>query len=427
MLLVAAACANAASAKPRHATFEEALRQCPTVVVAKLLDEPEWGDHTATLEVVRVLAGDMKPGRWHVAFWDSPRDIPKGAEFVAFLDTDRVWRFVASPIGGAKTVDGAVLAMRGFYDYNEYSVSPGLTSERQLKAYLKDGSLTYRFRGAVYFPQEGKAGWKAGSLTIAGSYDAARNIAKVQGLPKLEGFPAEPTVYVHSDEWETGANVDVDYSRHGNRPLELMGIVDGLDRKSGDMIVRFAVKRPEILTEKAFTDYLGDQDKGDCYSQFKLKCVPSGAKPMPRELTLTVGRWSGDDRGGIEIEGWDKEPLKVFAMAYCRPDVRSGSVSLPLDNAIPKSVHQEMSRVDGVCRLAARAQSGECIILAFDPDGPLKGKSEFRWTFRSDLTYLIYSKELKGSVIQHDGTTPKTIASFTTTFGAVGFNRIEQK
>jgi hypothetical protein len=206
-----------------------------------------------------------------------------------------------------------------------------------------------------------------------------------------------------------------------------MGVVQGLDGTTEEFILRFAVTKPEVLTEKAFTDYLGDPGKGDCYSQFELKCVPSGATPVPRELTLTVGRWSGNDWGGIEMEGWDKEPLKVFAVAYSRPDVRSGSASLPVDNDIPKSVNQELSRIDGVCRLAARAKSGECIILAFEPDGQLEGKSEFRWTFRSDLTYLIYSKELKGSVILHDGKAPKTVASFTTAFEVVGFNRVEQK
>src|SRR4051794_23572027 len=86
LLLASAFGSGGAHAKPRHTTFAKMIESSPTVVVAKLADEPGVEKRTAPLEVLRVLRGGLKPGAHAVAFADTPDVNPKGGEFMAFLD-----------------------------------------------------------------------------------------------------------------------------------------------------------------------------------------------------------------------------------------------------------------------------------------------------------------------------------------------------
>jgi hypothetical protein len=207
-LAFAGLCPETAWAKPKHATFEKLVEDSATIVVARFLgDKPDEKNLSIQVEVTQVLKGDLKPGKHHFAFKDQPHFGAQGDEFVAFLDKDRVWRFMASPLKGENTVSQGVLQITGFYDFNAYWVIPGLVTLDQLKTYLKDGSLVYRFRGEVYFPEPGKLEWKAGSLVISGTYDVIGNKVNINGFPNLKGFPAQPVVYIHSRHEES--NLDL--------------------------------------------------------------------------------------------------------------------------------------------------------------------------------------------------------------------------
>src|SRR5262249_8919851 len=131
-------------AKPKHATFEKMIEDSATIVVATFLGElPDKQKHTIQVQVTEVLKGNLKPGKHHLVFQDMPHFGAKGEEFVAFLDNERVWRFMASPMKGHTKVDQGVLQLTGFYDFNAYWVTPGLVTLDLLKTYLKAGSLVY--------------------------------------------------------------------------------------------------------------------------------------------------------------------------------------------------------------------------------------------------------------------------------------------
>jgi hypothetical protein len=180
-----------------HTTFADMMKNSTTIAVAKLLEAPNRTGST-TLDITQVLKGTLKPGKHKISFEAFPDLETKDREFVVFLDEKLIWRFVASPLDSQQPVDKAVLAVRGFCDDNAHWVSPGLVTLEQLETYIKVGSLVYRFRGAIYFPQPGKTDWKASSLSISGTYDVTNKKVTVTGLPQLEGFPAPPEVDVHA-------------------------------------------------------------------------------------------------------------------------------------------------------------------------------------------------------------------------------------
>ena len=82
--------------------------------------------------------------------------------------------------------------------------------------------------------------------------------------------------------------------------------------------------------------------------------------------------------------------------------------------------------VIGRLRMALRTRSGDCLLLVFD-GGPVRAEYPFTWTFQSFFVYTLYSRELRGKVVLHDGGAFKTVASFTAEFASVGFNRREKK
>ncbi len=198
---------------PMHTTFEDMVKNSPTIAVAKLLDVPDREHHTTVLEIRQVLKGTLKPGKHKVSFADFPELGSQDREFVAFLDEKLIWRFVAEPLDSRQPLDKAVLAVKGFYDWNAHWVFPGLVTLAQLKSYIKDRSIVYRFRGPIYFPQLGKTEWKASSLSISGSYDVTNKKVTVEGLPQNERFPAQPEVDVHALSLEEGGKINLTYAQ----------------------------------------------------------------------------------------------------------------------------------------------------------------------------------------------------------------------
>lgn len=417
------------SAKPRHTKFEDAVKRCPIIVVAKLsATQPHEATETSSLDVVRVLRGELKSGTHTVGYRDVPSVDAKGGEFVAFLDEKLNWLFVAEPAGGGKTVDGSVLLIRGFNDTNAHIVTPGLVTERQLAAYLKDGSLVYSFRGPVFFPQAGKPGWKAGSLTVAGTYDAVKGKVAVGGLPRLDGFPEQPEVEVSG--MREGALISLTYSRQLSRPLQFRGEVEGLDGRTGDYLLRFAVEKPEVLTEKAFGEYVADARNGGCVSTFRLTCTPVAGSAAPKALSLALGRWAENGWGSYQVDGWEKESLLARALeCHGRGGHYGAHFSKPGEMPFPEVVERELAREDGLVRVAAKTKAGETLLLIFDVGGPFPpARGPFVWSFRTELTYALYVGEIKGTIAVADGKKMNVVASFTTTFESTSFNiRKKQK
>src|SRR5262249_40402529 len=153
-------------------------------------------------------------------------------------------------------------------------------------------------------------------------YDVINKKATVQGLPHLKGFPAQPEVFIHSHD---DSNLGLSYARFLNRPLTLVGKVQGFDSKTGEMKVRFAVSTPEVLTEKALADYLADTRNGTCYYKFKLTCAPTKDSTIPKALFLTMGKWTDNQWNSTRLEGLGKESLPIFGTSYNGPTLRSGS------------------------------------------------------------------------------------------------------
>jgi hypothetical protein len=425
MFWLIAGCIGEAYAKPKQTTFENMMKQSPTIAVAKLLEDPDRANGTTTLEISQLLKGTLKPGKHKVSFEDYP-NVSKDTELVVFLDDKLVWRFVASTLGRKKSVDKAVLAVRGFYDTNAHFVTPGLVTLEQLKKYIKDGSLVYRFRGAIYFPQPGKTDWKAGSLSLSGSYDMTNKKVAVKGLPQLEGFPAQPEVNIQAESLSEEGKITLTYERNLQRQLEILGNVESLDGESGELLVQFAVTHPEVLTESAFKEYLGDAQKGGFFATFKLSCVPKQEKEEKRVLSLTLGKWTEKDWDSIQLAGWEKDSLTILAVTYHGPDQDYGAHNYVGESPFPKVVDEELARKDGILRMAAKTRSGDSVLLAFDMGGALQPKGPFTWVFQNEVRLALYTRRIRGTVLVSDGKTVRAIATFTPEFDSLGFNRINR-
>jgi hypothetical protein len=393
-------CPETAWAEPKHATFEKVIENSATIVVARFLgDQPDEKKATIQVEVSQVLKGDLNPGKHLFAFQDRPHFGAKGDEFVAFLDKDRIWRFMASPQKGENKVGQGILQITGFYDYNAYWITPGLVTLDQLKTYLKDGSLVYRFRGDVYFPEPGKLGWKAGSLVLSGTYDAIKNKVNVKGLPNLNGFPAQPEVYIHSRHEES--NLDLSYERSGYRPLTLIGKVRGFDNKTGEMKARFAVSTPEVLTQKTFEDYLADERKGPYYYKFKLTCTPTKDGTIPKVVFLTMGKWT--ENQSTHLNGFGKAPLHPFGTYYNGPTLRSGSVGIGGPASIvPKTMIDESAKDDWVMRMLVKTEAGEYLTFGFQIGELKRDENRFSWFPKNELPYSLYHSPVNGTVTLHE-------------------------
>jgi hypothetical protein len=409
-------------AEPMSTALEKVIQSSPTIVIATLLEETDTKNHTAKLEVLQVLRGDLKPGTHTVNYgYSTSRVKTKSGEVVVFLDEKLSWQFIAVPLHGRTEVAGSVLGLSGFYNFNAHIVHPGLLTLDLLKGYLKDGSLVYRFRGPIYFPEVGKSEWLQSSLNITGTYDAIKKEANVAGLPSLEAYPEQPNVGVLYGFHGPG-KINLTYTRALNRELQLMGLVDRVDPKTGELHVRYAVEKPEILSEIAFREYLSDKAKYGFWSSFKFPCVKQG-DAAERVLFLEVGKPKGGRWESMQLVGWEKEPIEILAMTYSDPDNKNsiGMYTEELKN-FPNAVRAEFVKQDSIMRLLAKSTAGEAvvIVLEFEEGGVPSGP--FVWTFQDRIPNLLYTRKTRGTVLVTEGNALKTVGTFTPVFESMGFN-----
>ncbi|HEX4073340.1 MAG TPA: hypothetical protein VHX68_19320 [Planctomycetaceae bacterium] len=309
-----------------------------------------------------------------------------------------------------------MLLISGCYEFGAEFVTPGFITLAQLKGYLKDGTLHYSFGGPVWFPQQGKNSWKPGSLRINGTYDAVNNTAHVRGLGKLAGFPVEPIVFVDSSSGKDGL-IHLVYSRRGDRPLKITGMVEGLDVKTGAINARFAVVAPDVLTQARLEKYLGDSRLGHCYYSFRLHCAATKEYPQLGDLSLTLEKECGTVG---YLEGWGRESLEIGATSFHGPmqftQSVSGKVPAPVDNA-----------PDWVLRMQIPARTGQELVLDFEIGKPSDDKDIFRWTFQSQLLYRVYSGPVRGTLHLFDGKQLRRITTFSIEIASVEFGRIYDK
>jgi len=400
-------------AKTRYVDFKYLMAQSETIaIIAPLEMSPESFVKTprVTLNVLNVLKGNMKVGKREVG----PGPYPGPGEFVAFFDQFGVWKFTAAPLSKRKA-DADVLAISCSDESGADFVTPELVTLAQLAAYLKNRSLRYVFHGDVWFPQPGQVAWKPSPLRIHGTYDAISKSTNVAGLGKLEGLPAQPEVFVDSDGGGTDRwRLHLRYSSGSDRPLEIMGKVEGLDPKSGEIIARFAVIAPDVVSQTSLQDYLADPRRGHYYYTYRLRCTPANDQFHTGDLLLTLNR----DSVGY-LEGWGKTRSPIAQTSYSGPSGSTDTWAASRDHiylTFPK---------DWVLRMVARTQTIEYLILAFDAPKPIDGKDIFRWTFGVPLLYRVYSGPTGGSLQVYEGTKLRTLGKFTVSIDAVGFDRLQ--
>jgi hypothetical protein len=412
-LLLVAFAPGVSSAEPKSTTFENVMKKSSTIVVARYPAERPGAGKPITLDVLRVLRGEAKPGELKVEYKDFPWKMT--GEFVAFLDGN-VWRYVAVPVG-SKKVEGAPLALHGFNDNNAHYITPGLITEEMLKTYMKDGTLTYRFRAPIHFPQPGKPDWKASGPVLAVSYDAVADKTTIKAAPHWKGFPTRAEVRLSGRDGGT----TLYFWEELRRPFELRGTVTGLDKQSGELLFRFVVAQPQVLTEKALGEYLADPETGGTIATFKLTCTPGAGQRCPKTLSLVLGRNWGSSFP--QLDGWEKEPLKVVAEGYHGPELNYGSMSYCSGSgALPEVIEKELKKEDGFFRLAARTGEGGYVLVALALN-QIQTDAQVPQEIRTDLLYLLYSGEFKGSVFVFEGKEVKLVAALSCTYESSTFNR----
>jgi hypothetical protein len=391
--------ASPAWAKGPTTELRDAVAQSETIAIVKDVGLPgEGSPRKARLYVLRVLKGHLQTGEQEVNFaeYEYP-DGPRG-EFVAFLDKERRWKYTAAPVLG-RNVDSDLLLLYGFAHRNV--ISPGFFSLAQLRTYLKTGRLVYSFSGPVWFPQHGKFPWAPSGLRIEGTYDAIRNSGHVTGHGQLAGFPAEPSI-----DMTTRLEIPMlrlTYSDRGDRPLEIGGVVEGLDQKTGALIARFAVGAPDVLTEATFRKYLADPRLGRCTYKFRLHCLATKDFPK-RDLLLNL---DGDSPG--PLEGWGSGPLEI-------------------DNA-----GVEDSESPAGWRVVFKAREGRTVVLDFDVAEPTDGENDHwwrlvgRWSLQSGLLYRRNSAPVHGTLWLNDGKGLRKITSFSADVEPVTFGPVHGK
>jgi hypothetical protein len=403
------------SAGATATSFTDAIAASETIAIVRLVELPACADvdrrlrpARATLDFLQILKGNPQLGKQEVRFKDYPSGAP--GEFIAFLDKNRVWRFTARPSPGKK-IESDVLGMEGFDDSDLHGVFPGLITLEQLKTYLKDGTLRYSIEGPIWFPQRLNPAWKASGIRIRLSYDAVKKEARVIGLPKLAGFPAETAVRI---EYRRDARqVEIIYSRFGCRPLRFLGQVEGMDLKSASMLARFVVTAPDVLDADTFQKYLADSRLGHCYYKFRLHCAASKQYLTLTDLMLTLRQEIG--RTGT-LEGWGGESLQIIRTAYSGPsDSRSSAT-----RDVPEAVGNVFAS-DWVLRMVIDTDTNQYLMLAFDLGKPKMGEDVFHWTFQNELLYDVYSAPTRGTLQLYDGKTWHRVTTFTVDLDPVQF------
>jgi hypothetical protein len=383
-------------AEPMHIGFRKMVDGCEVIAVARFAGEgkPDWNDHSAELELTRVIKGQVKPGKYRVCFQDYPKIGNGTGGFVAFFGKGLCWRFVAHPISRENRVTDGILRVEGFYDSNAYSVSPGLMTLEQIETFLKERTLAYTIRGPLYFPQRGQPDWEASPIALEVRYDAMTGHASVVGLPELKGFPARPSVYV--GDWDN--DIVVTYSRGSDAPLAIHGRVRSADR-SGVMRAKFFVAKPDVLTRQEFVGYLSDPSKGHSYYTVRIACAPCGGETKPRVVTLI---WNKELGCMGALEGWSEDQLRLSSFG----------------STVDRDAWLN-------CQAIVTLASGEELVLRFECGKVRAGTDVFPRTFEANLLYRLWEGEVPGKVLLRDGNGEWEVTSFTASLGQVRYAKLD--
>jgi len=400
-----------AHAKSTWTPFKYAIATSESIVIVKLVELPPIAramptPTKATLDVVQVLKGHLKLGKQQIEFEDYPIGAP--GEFIAFLDTRRVWRFTARPLTG-RTVESDLLGIEAFKSDGNL-VTPGLTTLQQLKTYLKDGTLRYSMEGPICFPKRGNPTWQASRIRISLTYDAVKERAHVTGLPALAGLLAEPEVWINYDGRDS--LVHLIYSRGSDRPLQLQGLVESLDPKSGTMSARFVVNEPIVLDAGTLQKYLADPQLRHCYHKCRLHCAANKQYPKLKDLVLTLNQGIGPS---VTLDGWDGGSLRIETMTMGGPNSRDW-----LDGDVPDPI--ERGSADGwFLRMFMPPNANQHLVLAFDVGKPPRGPEIAQFTCKNALVYHACSAHTRGAVQLFDGKTWQTVTTFTVDLDPLAF------
>jgi hypothetical protein len=381
--------AGEVSAAPKLTAFKDVMAQSTTIAVARYVgDPPARGKaKVCALELLDVLKGDIQPGRLNVTFEDTPYVAADFPEFVAFLDKDCVWRFVAVPTAKGGKVAESVLELHGFYDRNAHHVTPGLVTRKLLETYIKDGTLVYLFRGPLYFPVKGEVSWKASPIEVEGGYDPLQKSGRVKGLPPMKGLPAVPAFEFLG---ETAPCVDLEYTGQ-NRRLHLKGDVAGLDRKNDAIRLKWYATAPDFLTQKDFESYLDDPAKVDAQYRVTLNFRPINDKEKPKVLTLNLGESGNTGR----LEGWTDKPLAASGCSW----------------------------TDKWIDYAFKLPTGEELVVHLDYLPRPAGAEVMTWTFQNGLLYRLHTGDLAGSLLFRQNKEDRLHGTCTATLGGIFYGK----
>jgi len=407
-----------AVAKSEWYPLEYVVAQSDVIVVASLTDVPGEKfarSSEATLNVSKVLKGNFKVGKHRVRSAETA--YPGTGEFIAFFDKAGAWTFTAVPLNKSTVASDVLMIQPANVGSFVNGVIPGLITLRQFENYLKTGSLRYAFRGPIWFPQPGQASWKPSALRIEWTYDAISKATHLSGLGKLANFAlVEPEVGILSDRRDSTstepAPVDFTYARGMDRPLEMLGKVEGLDVQSGAMITRFAVTKPDVLTEATFREYLANPDRGHCYYTYRLHCSPTSKQTKVPDLLVSLHK---DYSIGF-LDGWGEGTLPIAHLAF------NGPLSFMVSShaSVPGYIRALFAQ-EWVLRLVLQTKTGEYLILAFDNHKPIDAKDSFQWAMQDPLLYRLYRAPLTGTLQIHDGKSLRTIATLTVALEPVAF------
>jgi hypothetical protein len=297
----------------------------------------------------------------------------------------------------------------------------------QLKDYLRTGKLLYSFSGPVWFPQRGKILWAPGGMRIEGTYDAARDSAQVTGLGQLAGFAIEPRVDLTRPPRKP--QIRLSYSDRRDRPLEIHGQVERLDQRTGDLIARFAVMEPDVLSEATLKKYLTNPKLGASCYKFRLRCLATRDYPK-LDLTLTL---NGDN--DHRLEGWGSGPLQIDC-ANLTVVYQGLQRSIGMLTAVPPAQATSPPAEppsDGTLRVVTFPQKDQTIVLDFNIAKPTNDKGDLDWEFlgvshlQSTLLYRVNSGPVQGTLSLYDGRALRAITSFSVDVDPVAFGPVSGK
>jgi hypothetical protein len=319
-LFVLVGAPRAVEAIPMVITLDKLRTEAPTVVVATFLGPvgPKGAETGYDLLVERSLQGTVKLGPLRVLRSKiGGAYLTPATRIVAFIDKGNALGWVGLLEKGTTLEDG-VIVMHGLVDINAYGVSPSRVTLKQLESFLKTGTLTYDFEGALWFPSP--KGPVASTITLKVHHDYTASTSTVSGMPTMKGFPATPKVLATNAF--LGNVVTVTWVDTLGRPLRLAG--EALSVKaSGAMETKFFADMPGSLTETEFRAYVADPKLNRPYHEVAL-ALADGTK-----WKLQLGREVGHV-GELTSPTGGKTELGTLSLAPKRT-LDAGALQLELD------------------------------------------------------------------------------------------------